>query len=440
MPRCFILILLDGLGDRAHPELQGRTPLQAANTPHLDRLSALGCNGFFYAIRPGLCLPSENAHFAMFGYNQEEFPGRGCLEALGADIPLLREDVAILAHFAALKEQDDNTLRLEKHRPEASEEEYAVLSRAISEYTQNGINITYHQTHGPNGIIRLRGNVSRQVTDSDPFIPKSSIIKVEPWRSYSEDRATINTANALNSYLVWCYRILSAHDLNVKRKRDGKHPVNGIVTQRAGKFLDIEKFQERWGLHALSISSGLVYWGLSSFLGMNTLKVTDSTDPGRDLADRLDQVIRLSNQYQFIHVHTKAPDAAAHSKNPGNKVRVIESLDRGLGSVINRLIANELVVAVTADHSTPSSGTLIHSGESVPFMVTGPGIRQDRVNTFDEISSASGGLGTFYGPDLMYMVLNWLDMAKLQGLMDCRVNQPFWPGKRKHLTINRSDK
>ena len=80
--RC-ILLLLDGRGDRSHPVLDGKTPLQSAHTPNLDKIAAIGMNGLFHTHLQGAALPSELAHFLMFGYRMEDFPGRGVVEALG---------------------------------------------------------------------------------------------------------------------------------------------------------------------------------------------------------------------------------------------------------------------------------------------------------------------------------------------------------------------
>ena len=106
MPTRCILVLLDGVGDRAHDVLGGLTPLAAADTPAFDALAARGCNGLYHAGRLGLALPSENAHFAMFGNDAAEFPGRGPLEALGAGVDLAPGEVAVLAHLACLDVDD----------------------------------------------------------------------------------------------------------------------------------------------------------------------------------------------------------------------------------------------------------------------------------------------------------------------------------------------
>ena len=95
-------MLLDGLGDRAQTRLDNLTPLQAADTPQLDRFAQNGANGLFHATIQGQSLPSENAHFVMFGYDLNDFPGRGVLEALGENISLVADDTALLSHLAHL--------------------------------------------------------------------------------------------------------------------------------------------------------------------------------------------------------------------------------------------------------------------------------------------------------------------------------------------------
>ncbi len=153
------------------------------------------------------------------------------------------------------------------------------------------------------------------------------------------------------------------------------------------------------------------------------------------MAERLGRAASLEKEYEFIHVHTKAPDAAAHSKNPNRKIAAIESLDKGIGAMMPELLDGRTVVIITADHSTPSAGPQIHSGEPVPIAVAGPGIGRDLVTGFDEVQCAPGALGWVQGRDLMPMVLNFLDRAKLAGLMDTPDDQPYWPGKRKPFRL-----
>jgi len=119
------------------------------------------------------------------------------------------------------------------------------------------------------------------------------------------------------------------------------------------------------------------------------------------------------------------------------KKTVIESLDAGIGRAISPLMDDpDILIMVTADHSTPSGGPLIHSGETVPLIVAGRGVRKDTVCRFDEIHAANGALGRVRGKEIMYLILNHLDRAKLAGLMDTPEDQPYWPGDYEPFRID----
>ena len=96
-------------------------------------------------------------------------------------------------------------------------------------------------------------------------------------------------------------------------------PVNGLVTQRAGRLKTVSSFNDLYGLKGLSIASGAVYAGLAAFAGLDFMKVTDSGDPGKDMGERLAIAHKAMKDYDFIHVHTKTPDEAAHTKKPMTK-------------------------------------------------------------------------------------------------------------------------
>lgn len=435
MPSRSILILLDGLGDRSFSCLGGRTPLQAAHTPHLDALASQGANGLFHADRLGVALPSENAHFSLFGYDRDEFPGRGILEALGTGIEVVADDVYVLAHLVSVIEEI-GTLVLQKDRPQAEPDEVSALIQSIASHEYGGIRFSFTRTHGVDGILTLTGPVSPYVTDTDPMWEGRPLIEVQPWHSFKDDIAAQKTAHALKAYLLWCYNRLTIHPVNQSRDLRGAVPINAVITQRPGRLKPIPSFKSRWGLRGLSISSGPVYWGLCTLLGMDILKSSETRDIGKDLAERLKLAKERLKEYELIHVHTKAPDIAAHTKDPFVKKAAIEALDRGLGEALDPLLRDpEVLIIVTSDHSTPSTGPLIHSGEPVPIVVVGEGVRRDAIEHFDEIHCAGGALGLVRGKEFMYLLLNYLDRAKLQGIMDTPDDQAFWPGDVKPFRL-----
>ncbi|MDD3847594.1 MAG: alkaline phosphatase, partial [Syntrophorhabdaceae bacterium] len=186
----------------------------------------------------------------------------------------------------------------------------------------------------------------------------------------------------------------------------------------------------------LMIASGAVYGGLGQVIGMETRRVGDTNDPGRDLRQRL-EMAHGAGEYDFIHVHTKVTDEAGHTGNPLIKKEVIEAVDTALAYAVEEIVPDEDVLfIVTADHSTASSGTMIHTGENVPLVMTGKYVRKDDVEKFDEVSCAAGGLSLVRGKELMYLVLNFLDRGKLWGLMDSPDDQPFTPGAYRPLLID----
>lgn len=429
MPNTCVMIMLDGLGDRAHAELGHRTPLQAADTPTLDRIAAMGSVGLYHAGKLGCPMPSEDAHFAMFGSPREEFPGRGPLEALGAGVELGDDTIAMLAHFTCVLESLERQLIVKHDRICGTPDEINAFHAAVANYSRDGISIDLHRTGGMSSVLTMRGDVSPHITDSNPMADGRFVSAVRPLASHADDPAAVRTAEALAEYLRWAYARLCDLPQNKQRIRQTLPPINGLVTQRAGRLTGRVSLRDRYGLCGLSMASGFMYRGLAAYLGMEFRKVRDSRDPARDLAERVHLAAECVDRYDFIHVHHKAADRAAHTKSPRGKVKAIEALDRGLAEAVDPLLANDDVLLVlTSDHSTPSRGTLIHSGEPVPVAFAGDGVRRDAVTAFDEISVACGALSLMRGDEMMHMILNYLDRARMTGTHDSPMAQEFWPG------------
>jgi len=434
MPKKCVLVVLDGLGDRACPQLGNLTPLQAAAIPFLDRLAAASGCGLFHAGRLGQALPSENAHFAMFGYGPEDFPGRGWLEALGQGLRPEPGSVAVLAHLCAVSERDA-CLYMDVDAPQATPEECAAAAAAVAGFSHDGVGIRFEHGKGLFGVLILSphgpgDDVSPHVTDSNTMRDNAFLSAILPHAGHEADPAAKRTARALAAYVRHCHRTLRNLPANLSRKSRGLPPLSGLVTQRPGAGRPVMPFAERYGMRGASVSAGIIYWGIARYLGLDLVQDPDSGDPGADLARRLDLARQeIAQGAGFVHVHTKAPDQAAHRKDPLLKLAAIESLDKGLAKGLPPLLEDpEVLVAVTADHSTPSVGTLVHSGEPVPLLFHGPGVRQDAVARFDEVAVASGALGCVRGGELMLCILNYLDRARLAGIMDAPQELPYWPG------------
>jgi 2,3-bisphosphoglycerate-independent phosphoglycerate mutase len=423
-----ILLLLDGLGDRSYQTLGHRTPLQAACTPNLDRLAGLGSNGLFHASLPGKCLPSEIAHYLLFGYNIESFPGRGLLEAVGADIPFQDTDVLCLAHLAGISWQEEvPVLVLGRKDVLAGVPETKKLFRSIGPYEGHGISIQLEQIGHNDAVLILSGEASPYVSDATPFVCGQSVARISPLANNPEPRKAEHTAKALNAYLSRAYRSLSKHPVNKHRQEQKLRPANFLATHRCGRRIPQDPFDHRWGMKGMLIASQSLYRGLAHELGLTFTGVKDTDKSDEDLRERISLAL-TAEACDFIHVHTKVPDEAAHTGDPKRKEAAIASLDRGLDELVQAVeTRNDLLLVVTADHSTPSMGPLIHSGEPVPVTIVGPTVRRDAVKTFDEVSAARGCLGLLRGRELMLTLLNHANRSVMVGHRLGKEETPYLP-------------
>ena len=423
-----ILLLLDGIGDRSYQMLNNLTPLQAAVTPNLDRLAELGGNGLYHASFAGQCLPSETAHYLLFGYDLSDFPGRGLLEAVGEQVPFGDDDVLCLAHLAGVKRhQGEAVLVHGRDAIQGDRREVGELMDAVSRFETESILMRLHQTRRNDAVLVLQGPVSPFVSDSDPILRHRSIAMVQPLAGSPDQEAAIRTAKGLNLYLAYCHNVLIHHEANQKRLKEGRNVANFLVTQRCGRRVKAQPFRGKWGMRGLLISSGSVYAGIAHELGLDFLRAVDSDRPGGDLRYRVNLALK-DDSHEFVHVHTKVPDEISHKGDPEQKCEAISRLDQGLGDLVKAVEdGEEVLLVIMADHSTPSSSALIHSGEPVPVSFVGKHVRRDDISRFNEVECACGSLGFLKGKELMHMVLNCTDRSSLFGHCIGPVQKPYFP-------------
>ena len=195
-----ILVILDGLGDRGQEAFQGKTPLHAAYTPHLDLIAAAGMNGLYHTTQQGIPMPSETAHFLIFGYEREEFPGRGIIEALGAGNEVSEKDVAVLCHLSSVEKQGQH-LVMRYGCPEIGNDDAVRLKEFILTFRHKDIRCSLLHQKGIFGFIVLKGPVSELITDSDPIYEGRKIPKVFPISRRRISTRSQNTAAMMNAYL-----------------------------------------------------------------------------------------------------------------------------------------------------------------------------------------------------------------------------------------------
>jgi 2,3-bisphosphoglycerate-independent phosphoglycerate mutase len=382
-----VVLLLDGLADRAHDSLGGLTGLEAAATPNLDWLCASGSCGVLYAIGPGRAPSSEVAHWSMLGYRPDEFPGRAVFEALGRGQEVSPEHVFAYAALRPAERRDGGWWLTGRPDPERDAEEAERLVEACDGITVDGL--TFALTHVWRGeaILRIAGGADERVTDSDSFFRAwYPVLRPQPLVPEAE-----RTARACEEWTREVMRRLEGERFNV------------ITLKWFGRPKPVPSFLERHGVTGTFAAESAFLRGLGRCVGLTPVQ---NPHLNVDLVNE-----RLDAGDTFVYVHDKRIDEAGHTKDPNAKREAVELLDASFED----LPTDRAVVCLTGDHATPAFPDVIHSGDPVPFVVSGPGVRADRVVEFGESTCAEGILGHLRGPDMMPVLLNAADRPLFLG-------------------------
>jgi 2,3-bisphosphoglycerate-independent phosphoglycerate mutase len=392
-----VVFLLDGLADRAHAVLGGRTGNEAAETPNLDRFAASGSCGLIYAVGPGRAPSSEVAHWSMLGYRPDEFPGRAVFEALGRGLELEPDAVYAYAALRPAERGDDGGLWLTgRPDPKTHADEAPALVARCDGIDVDGLRFSLHHVWRGEAILTVHGGADDRVTDTDAFF-KDWYPVLRPLASHPDAERTARAAEA------WTHEVLA--------RLQGER-FNVITLKWWGRPRAVPTFAERHGLEGSFIADSAFLRGLGRAVGLEAIPAAETDDPVGDLRKRVALVEeRLATGDTFVFCHQKTTDAAGHTKDPKIKQRTIEQLD----AAFDALPTDRAIVCITGDHATPCSPDVIHSGDPVPFLVAGPGVRTDGVDRFGELDCAAGILGQLRGPDMMPVLLNAADRPLFLG-------------------------
>ncbi|ABL78962.1 2,3-bisphosphoglycerate-independent phosphoglycerate mutase [Thermofilum pendens] len=415
-----VVLILDGLGDRPVPELGGRTPLQVARKPTLDSLAAEGVTGIMDVIEPGVRPGTDTGHMALFGYDPYRFyPGRGPLEAAGIGVELKPGDVALRANFATVREEGGRLIVVDRRAGRIRGEDAEALTRYLNERigSVDDVRVSFHHATAHRLVVVLRGDsLSPRVSDSDPGTAREGepVREVKP---LTNDPESERTARILWKLLLRAHEELERCPVNEERVKRGLLPANAVLTRGAGMVpYGIVPFREQFGATAYLVAEEATVLGVARILGI------EGEIPGGSTADLDTDLDAIFNRaldayrrgYEFVFIHVKGTDIAGHDAKPLEKARFIERVDEAFAGFLSRIDRGKTIVAVTADHSTPCT-VRDHSGDPVPLLINGPGVRRDDVTSFDEISCARGGLGRIRGVNLVRILLDLMNKPIMFG-------------------------
>lgn len=416
-PRRIVYVILDGLGDDPLDVLRGRTPLEVAHTPHLDRLAATGKNGYVTTVGEGIAPESDIAVLAVLGYDpHEHHTGRGPLEAVGAGLDVADGDLAYRVNFATVEPDADGWVILDRRvgRDLSSEEARDLADDVQRAVRLSGATFDFRATIGHRGVLVLRAvgeGLSAQVDNSDAAYGRQGalgvaketfdnhVVHVSPLDGSDE---AARAARLTNEWLRASHEVLEASEVNAKRRRAGKLPGNFVLTRDGGDHLPaLVPFKEKFGPEMGCFVEMPVEVGIARLTGMGLVEAPTGLAPRDQYEAWAKLALDAIEGYDALYIHIKGPDVPAHDGDHEAKIRSIEEIDASFfGNLLEAIDLRRVVIAVTADHST-SCARKAHTDAPVPLLVSGGGIMPDGVGTFGETASRGGSLGHLYGPQIM---------------------------------------
>lgn len=377
-----VQLVMDGLGG-APRALDGKTELEAAQTPNLDALAARSQLGLAVPVRLGITPGSGPAHLALFGYDPIRYDiGRGVLEALGIGFELQPEDVAARGNFCSVDEQGRITDRRAGRIATEVNEKLVSLLRGIE---LPGVQTFVETVKDYRFVLVLRPVAGQtlyaNVADTDP-----QQLGVPPLPARAQDEASGPTAVLVNQWIAAARQILHDHP-----------PANSLNLRGVAKDPGLPKFPEVFGLRAAAIATYPMYRGVARLVGMKVLSVH-----GDEIEDEVEALRANWGEHDYFFFHVKKTDSAGEDGNFEQKAKVIEHVDQAVIPAILELDPDVLIV--TGDHSTPSV-LKSHSWHPVPTLLWSRYCLADGSVEFGERACARGSLGTFAATDEMPLAM-----------------------------------
>ncbi len=384
-PNKIIMLVIDGLGGLPDPKT-GKTELETAKTPHLDRLATEGICGVVDPVSPGITPGSGPGHLALFGYDPIRFLiGRGVLETLGIGFKLTDGDVAARGNFCTVDAQGMIT---DRRAGRITTDKCAELSRLLSGIKLEKVQLFVLPVKEHRFSLVLRGdNLSAELDDTDP-----QKVGVTPYPAKPTNAMANRTANIVNSFINQAKKVLAEY-----------HPANMILLRGFSKLPDIPSMQEVYKLTPAAIASYPMYRGLAKLVGMKIF----AADGG--IKEEMRILDDCYNAHDFFYIHVKGADSAGEDGDFRRKVGVIEEVDSYLPQLLK---LKPDVIVVTGDHSTPAllKG---HSWHPIPVLLHSPWCRTDATKEFSESACILGGLGRIPSTDIMPLAMaNALKLTK----------------------------
>lgn len=392
----YLLIIFDGMADEPLVELDGKTPMQVARTPHMDGLAAKGMIGAANTTPEGMSTSSDVTNMGILGFDPlKYYRGRGAIEAASLNIPMETRDAAFRMNLVAT----DGEKMIDSTADHVSTDEARQLVATIDHKLSTSA-IKFYPGVSYRHIMIWRGG-SDNVRCMAPYK-----IHDKPYTDYLPEG---DGASKLKSLIEDSYEILDSHPVNIRRRDAGQLAANMIWFWGESRLPEIPSFLSLTGLSGSVVAGVDLIKGLGRMVGLNVVEVPGATGyVDTNFLGKAQHALAELDKRDFVWVHIEAPDEAGHESDIEKKIKAIEDCDQQvLGTLLNGLAARgyDFRILLMPDHPTPIA-TGAHSPEKVPFLLFDSTKLRDNNLPMDERGAIDTDLIVEYTPDLMKLLLD----------------------------------
>ena len=399
MPNRTVIFLGDGMADEPVAELNGRTPLQVANTPAMDAIARDGRCGTLLTLPEGFPSSSEVANMSVLGCDVAcEYSGRGPLEAAGRGIALTARDIAFRMNFITVTNgliADYSAGQLDQA---VAEELVALLNAHLATDALR----FYSGVSYRNLLILSDEEYSDEVITDKPDDNQGEPVAEHLPRGLTPEGE--RTAALLRGIIAKSSELLKSAPANQALAEDGKATADTVWPWYGGRAKPMRQLVDKHGISGAVISAVDVINGLGSSLGMDVIRVPGATGfIDTNYEGKAQAAIDALNTHDFVYLHVEATDEVSHMQDLQLKIRAIEDFDSRVIGPVLKSCGPELNAVVLPDHPVPIR-TGKHTRMPVPVAVRMRGQTPDAVQSYDEVACPAGSLGAMRDGDLMALL------------------------------------
>ena len=385
-----IIILGDGMADEPIEALGGKTPMQYADTPYMDKLAEMGVTGRMKTVADGFHPGSEVANMAVLGYDLPTvYEGRGVLEAASIGYDLKPSEMAMRCNLICV----EGDILKNHSSGHITTEEADELIRFLNEKLGSD-RIHFYTGVSYRHLLVVKGGDKRLDCTPPHDVP---LHPFRPLMIKPEAPEAQETADLLNNLILQSQEILKDHPVNLQRIAAGKDPANSIWPWSPGYRPAMQTMQEMYGFKQGSVISAVdLIRGIGVYAGLEVIDVEGATGLyDTNYEGKAHAALEALKTNDFVYLHVEASDEAGHEGDVDLRIRTIENLDkRAIGILFEELQKwdEPVAIAVLPDHPTPCA-IRTHTNTPVPFLIYKPGQEPDSVTRFDEFSVLEGKHG-----------------------------------------------